>query len=464
MKTDELIKKLKDIAGGGSVLYSEAERYCYAYDGTNSNEKLRIPEAVVLAENTAQVSEIMKFASANKIPVVVRGAGTNLAGCCFTPEGGILLHLSKMDKILKIDKNNLMCTVQPGVVVGTLQEEVKKQGLFYPPDPSNLKVSTIGGSIALSSGGPRTFKYGTTKDYVIDLEVVLADGRIMRTGAQTAKNVAGYNLTQLFVGSEGTLGIVTEAVLKLIPHPETARVILAYFDKLEDCANAVGGIISNGLTPSVIDLLDIKTLQTIEKFCPSGLLTDKEAALLIEVDGFEADIEMQQNKVAEICKQFNASALNIAKTKEEEEKIWTARRSAFASCAKIAPDVLTEDVVVPRTKIPELVSGIKKIFDDYNLPACIMGHAGDGNIHPNVALDLRNNTDAQNFKKAKDKLFALALDLGGTLSGEHGIGCEKAPYMKDAVDEVALESMKKIKQLFDPQNILNPQKIFREAT
>ncbi len=460
MDNNSLIKKLQSIVGKDNVLHSEAERYCYAYDATNSNEKLEIPECIVLAENTAQISEIMKLANTNKIPVVVRGAGTNLAGCCFTPQGGILLHLSKMNQILKIDKNNMTCKVQPGVIVGELQDEVKKLGLFYPPDPSNLKVSTMGGSIGLSSGGPRTFKYGTTKDYVIDLEVVLADGRIIHTGAQTAKNVVGYNLTQLFVGSEGTLGIVTEATIKLISLPETNRVILAYFDSLKDCANAVGGIISNQLTPAVIDLLDINTLQTIEKFCPSGLLTDKEAALLIEVDGFEADIEMQQDKVAKICKEFGASAIVVAKTKEEEEKIWTARRSAFGSCAKIAPDVLTEDVVVPRTLIPELVTGIREIFNRYNLTACIMGHAGDGNIHPNVALDLRNETDATNFHKAKDELFKLALRLGGTLSGEHGIGSEKAPYMKDALDPVVLEYMKNIKKLFDPHNILNPDKIF----
>lgn len=455
-----MIKELEKIVGKENVLHSDAERYCYAYDATNSNQKLKMPDAIVFASTTEEVSKIVKYANKNKIPVVTRGAGTNLAGCCFTPLGGILLHLSKMNKILEIDEGNLLCKVQPGVVVEALQEAVKAHGLFYPPDPSNLKVSTIGGSLGLSSGGPHTFKYGTTKDYVLDLEVVLADGRIIRTGAQTAKNVVGYNLTQLFVGSEGTLGIITEATIRLIPHPETASVMLAYFDKLEDSANAVGGLIKSGLRPSVVDLLDINTLQTIEKFCPSGLLTDKEAALLVEVDGSIQEVEEQKKKVLAVCSEYGASYIHSAEDKEEEEKIWIARRSAFGACAKIAPDVLTEDVVVPRTKIPELVKGIKKIFDKYELVSCIMGHAGDGNIHPNIPLDLRDPDQATRFNKAKKELFELALSLGGTLSGEHGIGSEKAPFVTKAVDAGALECMKAIKKLFDPNNILNPKKIF----
>lgn len=454
------IKFLETTVGAENVLSSEAERYCYAYDATNSNEKLRQPDVVVLPETTQQISQIMKFANDNKIPVVARGAGTNLAGCCFTPKGGILLHLSKMNKILKIDDENLTCKVQPGVVVEKLQNSVAEKDLFFPPDPSNLKVSTIGGSLGLSSGGPHTFKYGTTKDYVIDLEVVLANGEIMHTGAQTAKNVVGYNLTQLFVGSEGTLGIITEATLRLIPMPESSKILLVYFESLKDCADTVGGLIKAKMTPSVIDLLDIRTLQTIEKFYPSGLLTDKEAALLIEVDGSVSEVEVQREKVIEVCKQFNASKIVVAKTKDEEERIWIARRSAFASCAKIAPDVLTEDVVVPRTLIPELVMGIKEIFDKHGLVACIMGHAGDGNIHPNVALDLRDENQAKHFALAKDELFKLALKLGGTLSGEHGIGSEKAAYVKEAIDKNALSAMINIKKLFDPNNILNPLKIF----
>jgi len=455
-----IVKNLEKIVGKENVLHSDAERYCYAYDATNSNQKLVMPDAVVLAQTTQEVSEIAKFAFKNKIPIVTRGAGTNLAGCCFTPLGGILLHLSKMNKIREIDEGNLICKVQPGVVVGDLQDAVAQKGLFYPPDPSNLKVSTIGGSLGLSSGGPHTFKYGTTKDYVLDLEVVLADGKIIRTGAQTVKNVVGYNLTQLFVGSEGTLGIITEATLKLIPKPEATGVMLAYFEKLEESAYAVGELIKSGLMPSVIDLLDINTLQTIEKYCPTGLLTDKEAALLIEVDGSLSEVVEQKKKVVEICKRSGACNISEAKTEEEEQKIWKARRSAFASCAKIAPDVLTEDVVVPRTKIPVLVKGIKEIFDKYELVACIMGHAGDGNIHPNIPLDLRDANQAERFLKAKKELFALALRLGGTLSGEHGIGSEKAPFVADAVDAGALECMKAIKKLFDKNNILNPKKIF----
>ena len=318
----------------------------------------------------------------------------------------------------------------------------------------------IGGSIGLSSGGPHTFKYGSVKDYVIDLEIVTSDGTIFHTGSSCSKDVTGYNLTQLFVGSEGTLGIVVQATIRLIPKPEAKRVMLAYFDTLEDTSKTVNEIISNLITPSVIDLMDKNTLKTIESFYPSGLLTDKTAALLIEIDGFKADINNQYNKIIEICKTNNSSYIQTAQTKEEEEKIWISRRSSFGATAKLAPNVVTEDVVVPRENIVPLVKGIWSICSKYDLKTCIMGHIGDGNIHPNIALDLRNPNEFNNFQQAKKELFDLALSLNGRLSGEHGIGCEKSFYINKALDQNSLEFMKKIKQLFDPKNILNPNKIF----
>ena len=370
------------------------------------------------------------------------------------------MNFSKMNIILQISQENLTARVQPGVVVGDLQAEAENLGLFYPPDPSNLKVSTIGGSIGLSSGGPRTFKYGSTKDYVIDLKVVLADGRIINTGSNTAKNSTGYHLSQLFIGSEGTLGIVVEALLKLIPKPEGSKVILAYFDKISDATHAVNVILQNKLRPATLDLLDKNTLQTIEQFRPTGLLTDKDAALFIEVDGYLDSLNYQQNKVVELCKKSGASDVKFSKSDEEAEQIWAARRSSFGACAKLRPNVVAEDVVAPREKIAELVDGIRKICDTNNLLVCIMGHIGDGNIHPNIPLDLNNEDDVKNYAKAKDEIHQLAIDLGGTLSGEHGIGCEKSKYMTNAIDEVTLEYMRKIKKVFDEKNILNPEKIF----
>jgi len=456
----KIIEQIKKIVSEKNVLTDLEERYVYALDATNKQNIENLPDVVVFVEIVEHVQQIIKLAYEKEIPVIARGAGTNLVGACITVKGGIVLNFSKMNKILEINQENLNARVQPGLVVGKLQEEVEKLGLFYPPDPSNLKVSTIGGSIGLSSGGPRTFKYGSTKDYVIDLKVVLADGSIINTGSNTAKNSTGYHLSQLFIGSEGTLGIVVEALVKLIPKPEGSRVILAYFDKISDATHAVNVILQNKLVPATLDIMDQKTLQTVEQFYPAGLLTDKDAALFIEVDGYLSSLDYQQNKVVELCKKSGAADIQFSKGDEDAQRIWTARRSAFGACAKLRPNVVAEDVVVPREKIAELVEGIRRICDKNNLLVCIMGHIGDGNIHPNIPLDLNNEEDVKNYSHAKDEIHQLALDLGGTLSGEHGIGCEKSKYMTNAIDGVTLEYMKRIKRVFDERNILNPQKIF----
>lgn len=456
----KIIEELKQIVSSQNVLTDFEERYVYALDATNKSNIEQLPDVVVFVQTIEQVQKIMRLAYTNEIPVIARGAGTNLVGACIVKQGGIVLNFSKMNKILEINRENLTAKVQPGVVVGDLQAEVEKMGLMYPPDPSNLKVSMIGGSIGLSSGGPKTFKYGSTKDYIIDLKVVLADGRIINTGSNTAKNSTGYHLSQLFVGSEGTLGIVVEALLKLTPKPEGSRVILAYFDKISDATKTVNVIIENRLLPATLDIMDKNTLQTIEKFYPAGLLTDKEAALFLEVDGYNVALDYQQDKVVEVCKSCGAAEIRYSSTEEEAQRIWTARRSAFAACAKLKPNVVAEDVVVPRENIVKLVDGIKQICDRNNLIVCIMGHIGDGNIHPNIPLDLNSDEDIKNYGKAKDEIHQLAIDLGGTLSGEHGIGCEKSKYMTNAIDEVTLEYMKKIKKVFDEKNILNPSKIF----
>lgn len=457
---NNLINAMKKTVGSENVLSDYEELCMYSTDSTNISDNKNMAEVVVFPQNTIQVSEIMKYAYSKKISVIARSAGTNLCGACIPKKGGIIIDFGKMNKITEINKNNLICKVEPGVVVEDLQKEVEKYDLFYPPDPSNLKVSMIGGSIGLSSGGPHTFKYGSTKDYVIGLEVVTSDGKIMHTGSECSKDVTGYNMTQLFVGSEGTLGIITRATLRLIPKPEAKRVLLAYFDTLEDTSKTANDIISHLITPSVIDLMDKNTLSTVESFYPCGLKTDKTAALLIEIDGFKTTLNEQYEKIINICKLNNSSYIQTASTKEEEERIWISRRSSFGATAKLAPNVLTEDVVVPRENIVPLVKGIHKICDKYKLKTCIMGHIGDGNIHPNIALDLRNPEEVLNFQMAKKELFELSLSLNGNLSGEHGIGCEKSEFINKALDKNNLFYMKKMKEIFDPKNILNPEKIF----
>lgn len=456
----KIIEKIKQIVPSKYVLTDLEERYVYALDATNKQNIENLPDVVVFVRTIEQVQQIMRLAWENNIPVIARGAGTNLVGACITKTGGIVLNFSKMNKILEVNAENLTIKVQPGAVIAEIQKKAENLGLFYPPDPSNLAVSTIGGSIALSSGGPKTFKYGSTKDYVIDLKIVLADGRIINTGSNTAKNSTGYHLSQLFIGSEGTLGIVVEALLKLIPKPEGSKIVLAYFDKISDAAHAVNVILENKLTPATLDLMDKKTLQTVEQFYPAGLLTDKDAALFLEVDGYLSSLDYQQDKIVELCKNSGASEIQVAKTQEESQRIWTARRSAFGACAKLKSNVVCEDIVVPRERIVELVEGVRRICDENNLLVCIMGHIGDGNIHPNIPIDLNNDEEVKNYARAKDEIHQLAIDLGGTLSGEHGIGCEKSKYMTNAIDDVTLEYMGKIKKIFDEKNILNPQKIF----
>lgn len=457
---NKIVSDLEKILSSKNILSTPEECYVYSQDGTNGITSEIMPDAAVFPETIEEVQNILKFANENKIPVVARGAGTNLVGACIPEKGGIILNFTKMNKILEINKTNMTATVQPGVVIGELQKQVETEGLFFPPDPSNMRVSTIGGAIAQSAGGPKTFKYGTTKDYVLGLKVILADGSLIKTGSNTIKNATGYHLEQLFIGSEGTLGIVVEATLKLIPKPESTRVVLAYFDDVDEATKSVNKMIDANLWPSTIDIMNKNTLQTIEKFYPAGLLTEKEAALIIAIDGFESSMDTQIERLKTVLQQSNSSDIIISTTQEEQERIWTARRASFAATAKLKPDVISNDLIVPRENISKLVKGINEICDKYSLPVCIVGHIGDGNIHPQVALDLNNEEEAKNYDLAKSELYELTLNLGGTLSAEHGIGSEKKMFMTKAIEENTLYCMKNIKKMFDPNNILNPSKIF----
>ncbi len=457
---NKLISDLKKNIPASNVLDTLEERYAYAQDATNIKAIKNLPDAVVFVENIDQVQTVVKLANKYKIPIICRGAGTNVVGACVVEHGGIILNFSKMNKIINISPENMTATVEPGVVLGHFQREVEKFGLFYPPDPSNLAVSTIGGSIAQSSGGAKSFKYGTTKDYVIDLKVVMANGEILRTGANTIKNATGYNLNTLFVGSEGTLGIVVEATLKLIPKPESKKVLMAYFDSVKEAVLAVNSIIEQRIYPATIDFMDKNAIQTVEKFYPANLLTDKEAALIVEIDGFECSMKYQEDIIVNILNSSNASKIQISHNEDEYNKIWTARRSSMGACAKLKPNVTTDDVIVPRENLEALVLGIRAICEKYNLDVCMVGHVGDGSVHPQIPIDYNDDDEYRRYKLAKSEIYDLTAKLGGILSGEHGIGLEKRDHIHKVINSVALDYMRQIKKTLDPKNILNPYKIF----
>lgn len=460
MLTDNLIKELNKALPKENILSDEAERYVYSFDASNNQQNKALPDAVVFVENIEQVLKVVKIANEQMTPIICRGAGTNTVGACVPTHGGIVLNFSKMNKILEINPENMTARVQPGVVVGDLQKAVEKQGLFYPPDPSNLKISTIGGSIAQNSAGARCFKYGATKDYIIDMLVVMANGELIRTGSNTIKNATGYNLGSIFIGSEGTLGIVVEATIKLIPKPEETQVIMAYFDTVEDSIYAVNKIIEKQVFPATIDFMDKNAIQTVEKFYPTGLLCDKESALIIELDGYNTEISRQRETICEILRTNNAANIQYSRTKEEAEHIWAARRSSMAACSKLKPNVTTDDIIVPRSNLAKLVKGVQDICTRHNLTVCLVGHVGDGSVHPQIPIDYNNKDEYKHYKIAKSEIYQLTARLGGIISGEHGIGLEKKAYISQVVDGGALGYMRQIKKIFDPKNILNPYKIF----
>lgn len=460
MLTDNLIKELNKALPKENILSDEAERYVYSFDASNNQQNKALPDAVVFVENIEQVLKVVKIANEQMTPIICRGAGTNTVGACVPTHGGIVLNFSKMNKILEINPENMTARVQPGVVVGDLQKAVEKQGLFYPPDPSNLKISTIGGSIAQNSAGARCFKYGATKDYIIDMLVVMANGELIRTGSNTIKNATGYNLGSIFIGSEGTLGIVVEATIKLIPKPEETQVIMAYFDTVKDSIYAVNKIIEKQVFPATIDFMDKNAIQTVEKFYPTGLLCDKESALIIELDGYNTEISRQRETICEILRTNNAANIQYSRTKEEAEHIWAARRSSMAACTKLKPNVTTDDIIVPRSNLAKLVKGVQDICTRHNLTVCLVGHVGDGSVHPQIPIDYNNKDEYKHYKIAKSEIYQLTARLGGIISGEHGIGLEKKAYISQVVDGGALGYMRQIKKIFDPKNILNPYKIF----
>ena len=452
------VDQLVRIVGKDGVLDSPEELVAYSYDGTYEEH---LPDIVVIPRTTEQVCQVVALAASEHLPIVTRGLGSGLAAASVPFGGGIVLAMTRMNHLLEIDEQNAIAHVEAGVVTADLQSEVEKRGLFYPPDPSSIRHSTIGGNIACNAGGPRCLKYGVTGDYVLGLTVVLADGRVLHTGGKVIKDVVGYDMTALFTGSEGTLGVITEALLKLVAKPRFARTALVEFNALADASMCVNAILSTGIVPATLELMDETAIACVEEALHLGLPLDVEAILLVEADGSdEAMVLREIEAVAHISRESGARQVRVAKDEDERAGLWNARRSVTASLARKAPNKLGEDITVPRSAIPEAIRRIKAISAEFGLPIVVFGHAGDGNLHPNILFDKRDPEQWARVEPMVSQIFKTALDLGGTLSGEHGVGMLKRPYITRALGPVSIEIQKRIKQVLDPLNILNPGKIF----
>ena len=453
----KIIAALKEIVGPEQVRVAPEELRCYSYDGTG---RQYLPEAIAFPGSVAEVSAIMRLASATPFVVVPRGAGSGMTGGSLPVRGGLVLAMSRLNRILEIDEENQVAVVEPGVITGELRAAVKKKGLYYPPDPASLKFCTMGGNVAECAGGPSAVKYGVTRDYVRGLEVVLADGRILRTGVRTAKGVVGYDLTRLFVGSEGTLAIVTKIIVKLLPAPPEKRTFLVLCRSMGQATSLVSRILAHHL-PCTLEYMDKAALHLVADRLPFPLPPEAAAFLLLEVDGEREVVEVQSRKLGEfLAAETGLLAVRAAGDEAEAEALWAARRAISPAAFQLKPDKLGEDVVVPRSRIPELVEYAAELAQTHGLPIFTFGHAGDGNIHVNIMLDQANRDEIERAETAKRLLFAKVLALAGTLSGEHGVGITKADYLALEVDAHGLAVMAGLKRFFDPQNILNPGKIF----
>ncbi len=452
------IGQLIEAVGKKYVLHTPEDLAVYSYDGTFAES---LPDVVVLPATTEQVSQIVKLAATARVPVVPRGMGSGMAAGSIPFKGGIVISLTRMNHILEIDTENATVRTEAGVVTADLQAAVEKIGFFYPPDPSSIRHSTIGGNIACNAGGPRCLKYGVTGDYVLGLTVVLADGRILKTGGKPIKDVTGYDLNGLFTGSEGTLGLITEALLRLVAKPRYARTALAEFASLDEASRTVNAILLAGILPAALELMDQTAIVCIEEALHLGLNTDVEASLIIETDGADEQTVLREiEAAARICQESGAQSVKLAGDESERASLWKARRSMSPSLARKAPNKLGEDITVPRSAIPEVIKRLRAISAKHGLPVVIFGHAGDGNLHPNILFDKRQPEQWQKAEQMVAEIFEAALAVGGTLSGEHGVGMLKRPYMERALGSISIDVQRHIKQALDPLNILNPGKIF----
>lgn len=452
-----IASQIQEIVGRENAAVDKETRICYSYDATNLRY---LPEMIVYPSTREQIARILRLANQARFPVIPRGAGTGFTGGALPVEGGLVMVLTKMNRILKIDPENLLAVVEPGVVTADLQREVEKIGLFYPPDPASLKMSTLGGNVAECAGGPRAVKYGVTKDYVIGLEVVLPTGEIVTTGVQTVKGVVGYDLTKLLVGSEGTLGVITKIILRLLPLPKAKKTMLAIFPKMEAAATAVSQIIASKIIPATLEFMDNAAIRCVEDYLHMGLPVEAGALLIIEVDGAPEALGGETEEIRRVCEANQAIKVQTAGNNQEADELWKARRSVSPAVVKLNPTKINEDITVPRSKVAEILRRVEAISRKHGLIIVNFGHAGDGNIHVNVMIDRRKPGEEERAHAAVKEVFETALELGGTLSGEHGIGITKAPYIGLELGDMGVEVMRRIKKAFDPNNILNPGKIF----
>lgn len=429
---------------------------CYGFDASGNEAA---PSAVVWPQTVDDIVKIMDYARANSVAVIPRGAGTGMTGGSVPSQGALVLSMEKMNRIIEIDKENMSVVVEPGVINGRLQRELERHGLFYPPDPASMNFCTIGGNVAENSGGPKAIKYGVTRDYVMGLEAVLPNGKVIHTGVRTAKGVVGYDLTRLLVGSEGTLAVITKVRLKVLPAPENIITFLVLFRDLDKCGTAVTQVLGTGIIPRTLEFLDHGAIEAIENYKPVGLPVDVEAILLIELDGNAAAITKDAEKISGVCRALGGEMI-MAEDEFAREKIWEARRAISPALYHLMPTKINEDIVVPKSKIVEMLKSLKGLSDQFGIKIVNFGHAGDGNIHVNLMIDRNDKEQFDKAGKLVREIFRRTLDLGGTISGEHGVGLTKAGYIEMEIPPAEMELMKSIKRLFDPGNILNPGKIF----
>jgi glycolate oxidase len=454
----EVTEILSEIFPPDAILTGREDLVPYSFDATAVLQQM--PAAVVFAQTAEQVSRLLEAANLRGLVIVPRGSGTGLSGGSIPVEGSVVLCLTRMNRILEVDARNLTLLAEAGATTLAVAEAAGQAGLFYPPDPGSMKISTIGGNVAENSGGLRGLKYGVTRDYVMGLEVVLPSGEVIFTGNKCVKDVAGYSLRDLFIGSEGTLGVVTKVLLSLLPKPAAGKTLLAMFDRMEDAANTVSAIIAAKIIPCTLEFLDRVTINCVEDYAAIGLPRDAAAILLIETDGHPAAVEEEAAHMAEIARMLHARDVRVAQSAEEAVRLASARRAAFSSLARIAPTTILEDATVPRSELARMVEHIQKVAERHRLKIGTFGHMGDGNLHPTFLTNEKDADEMHRVELAMKEIFDHALALGGTITGEHGVGLAKKPFLRDALGELNLEVMKRIKRAFDPNGILNPGKIF----
>ena len=456
-----VIDRLRKIVGKQDVLDQKEDLIPYSFDGTAALKQH--PGCVVFTRTTAQVSEVLKLANDEGIPVVTRGSGTGLSGGSLPSERCIVLCTVKMKQILELDKANLTLLTEPGATTLTIAEAAEKAGLFYPPDPGSMKISTIGGNVAENSGGLRGLKYGVTRNYVMGMEIVLPDGEICWMGNKCVKDVAGYSLKDLFIGSEGTLGVITKVLLRLIPQPQAKKTMVATFEQMDRAAETVSAIIAAQIIPCTLEFLDRTTIHCVEDFAKIGLPLDCEALLLIETDGHPAVVKEEAEKMETICREHGCMEIRVAKDDTEAAKLASARRSAFSALARLSPTTILEDATVPRSELGHMIRYVAAVAKKYQLKVGTFGHMGDGNLHPTFLTDERNTDEMHRIEEAFEDIFKEAIRLGGTITGEHGIGIAKKKFLPDFAGQTQMRILKEVRNVLDPKGTLNPGKIFDPA-